>query len=99
MAGVGHRSCLEKGAGEMDLRRPEWFAGLSRWWLPAVGEDVADNVAPLGLDGQGRLHVTCRSRAWRVQIRLLERPLAARVNRFTPVTVTRISVVDGTAPR
>ncbi|MET9183003.1 DciA family protein [Kitasatospora aureofaciens] len=74
----------------MSLRTPEWFAPLDRWWLPAVGQDLARNVTPLGLDGQDRLHLTCSTRVWQIQTRLLEQPLTTRVNRCTPQTVAGI---------
>ncbi|MDH6130067.1 DUF721 domain-containing protein [Kitasatospora sp. GP82] len=84
----------------MSLSTPGWFAALDSWWLPAVGEDIARNVSPLGLDGQGRLHVACHSGAWRRQVRLLERPLTARVNRCLPAApLTGINVVHGTEQR
>ncbi|MEV7471649.1 DUF721 domain-containing protein [Streptomyces kronopolitis] len=68
----------------MSLERPAWFADLDAWWMPAVGEEVAARVRPLGFDPQHRLHVECDSRAWTTQMRVLADTLANRVNQCVP---------------
>lgn len=68
----------------MSLERPAWFVDVDAWWVPAVGEEVAARVRPLGFDAQHRLHVECDSRAWATQVRLLADRLAKRLDMCLP---------------
>ncbi len=68
----------------MSLEQPAWFADVDAWWVPAVGEEVAARVRPLGFDAELRLHVECDSWAWTTQVRLLARLLAKRLDRCLP---------------
>ncbi|MFK8851340.1 DciA family protein [Streptomyces sp. Ac-502] len=68
----------------MSLEQPAWFADVDAWWVPAVGEEVAARVRPLGFDAELRLHVECDSRAWTIQVRLLAHHLAKRLDRCLP---------------
>ncbi|MFF7146269.1 DciA family protein [Streptomyces nodosus] len=64
----------------MPLTQPGWFSDLEAWWIPAVGEDVARHVEPVGIDDSKRLHVRCSSPAWRTQTRLIAAALTGCVN-------------------
>jgi hypothetical protein len=64
------------------LERPGWFADLDAWWLPAVGDDVAAHVTPLGFDCQHRVHVECTGSAWKTQLQLLATPLLTKINEY-----------------
>lgn len=68
----------------MSLDQPAWFADVDAWWVPAVGEEVAARVRPLGFDSEFRLHVECDGRAWTTQVRLLADRLAKRIDMCVP---------------
>ncbi|WP_443048294.1 DciA family protein [Streptomyces sp. H39-C1] len=68
----------------MPLNRPAWFSAMNIWWLPAVGEDIAARVTPLGVDEHRRLHLACNIVAWRTQLRLLHEPLLIRIKTHIP---------------
>ncbi|MFF8617160.1 DciA family protein [Streptomyces sp. NPDC015350] len=79
----------------MPVTRPEWFSDFDAWWWPAVGEDVARHVDPVGIDDHTRLHVRCSSSAWRTQVHLLGTSLTVRVNeQLAPTTVITGIVVQ-----
>ncbi|MFJ8752012.1 DciA family protein [Streptomyces sp. NPDC102441] len=87
----------------MPVTQPEWFSDLDAWWSPAVGEDVARHVEPVGIDDHIRLHVRCSSSAWRTQTRLLGTSLTARVNELlapkTKITGIVIQAASGALPQ
>lgn len=87
----------------MPVTQPEWFSDLDAWWSPAVGEDVARHVEPVGIDDHLRLHVRCSSPAWRTQTRLLGTSLTARVNELlapkTKITGIVVQAASGALPQ
>ncbi|WP_346342403.1 DciA family protein [Streptomyces sp. SID685] len=87
----------------MPVTRPEWFGDGEAWWSPAVGEDVARHVEPVGVDDQARLHVRCSSPARRTQTRLLAAALTTRVNELlaprAKIAGIVVQAVSGTVPQ
>lgn len=75
-----HKCRCGRRTRNMPLTQPEWFGDLDAWWTPAVGDDVARHVEPIGIDDRRRLHVRCSSAAWGTQTRLIAAGLIARVN-------------------
>ncbi|MFD7705476.1 DciA family protein, partial [Streptomyces caelestis] len=64
----------------MPVTQPNWFSDLEAWWTPAVGEEMARHVEPVGIDDSSRLHVRCSRPAWHTQTRLMGAVLTERVN-------------------
>jgi hypothetical protein len=87
----------------MPLTQPHWFSDLEAWWSPAVGEDVARHVEPVGIDDSDRLHVRCSSPAWRTQARLIGAALTERVNEVlasrAKIAGIVVQAVSGAVPR
>ncbi|MDI1454435.1 DciA family protein [Streptomyces sp. ATE26] len=87
----------------MPVTQPEWLSDGEAWWSPAVGEDVARHVEPVGVDDQARLHVRCSSPAWRTQTRLLAAALTTSVNELlaprAKIAGIVVQAVSGTVPQ
>nr|WP_237533035.1 DciA family protein [Streptomyces sp. SID685] len=92
-----------RGERGVPVTRPEWFGDGEAWWSPAVGEDVARHVEPVGVDDQARLHVRCSSPARRTQTRLLAAALTTRVNELlaprAKIAGIVVQAVSGTVPQ
>ncbi len=73
--------------------------GLFGRWSEAVGEQVADHVRPLKLDG-GVLTVEVDDPAWATQVKLLATMITTRLREVAGVEVESLAVrVDGRALR
>ncbi|MFI2429741.1 DciA family protein [Streptomyces sp. NPDC018955] len=87
----------------MPLTQPDWFSDLEAWWTPAVGEEVARHVEPVGIDDSSRLHVRCSRPAWHTQTRLMGAALTERVNEVlaprTEIADIVVQAASGAVPR
>jgi predicted nucleic acid-binding Zn ribbon protein len=78
-----------------------WQAGLAtgelgRRWADVVGEPLASETAPRGLDARGTLTVAASSGAWAAQLRFLRAAIAANANEVLghPAVIDVRVVVD-----
>ncbi|WP_185930195.1 DciA family protein [Streptomyces sp. WAC05858] len=67
------------------LAHPEWLGDVASWWGRAFpAPSTAACFRPLGVDGQGRLHVRCRNHAYAVLLRQLQASVISRINSTVP---------------
>jgi predicted nucleic acid-binding Zn ribbon protein len=90
----GLSSVLDALMSDENLRAGRAVGVLGRAWASVVGERLAEESKPAGLDRQGSLLVRASSAAWAAQVRFLEREIAAAANRVLgDVRVASVRVV------
>ena len=65
------------------LAPPDLLAAVQRHWLPAVGEQVAEEAWPDGERG-GSVTIRCRSAVWAAELTMLEETLLRQLNERLP---------------
>lgn len=77
----GLRSVLDEMLSDASLRTGVATGVLGRDWASVVGERLADETEPLGLDDRGTLLVRASTAAWAAQVNFLSSGIAEAANR------------------
>ncbi len=91
---VGVGAAIEELLADRGWSTEASVAAVTANWVETVGAELAEHCRPLGL-AAGVLTVEAESTAWATQIRLLQRPLLARITAVAGTDVVRRLVVQG----